>query len=102
MDLKNKVAIVTGGAAGIGEAIVHRLAHDGASVLIADLPGSAAADVRDSVIAHGGQAACYEGDLSEESHAQACVKAAVDTFGRLDVLASNAGVFTVLGETDTW
>lgn len=102
MSLDGKVAIVTGGGAGIGEAIVHTLAHKGAAVLIADLPGGTGSQVRDAVIAHGGKAALYEGDLTEDNHAEACVKAAIDAFGKLDILASNAGVFTKLGEVDCW
>ena len=102
MRLSGKVAIVTGGGAGIGEAIAHKFAHEGAAVLVADLPDSAAQDVADTINAQGGQAASYLGDLSEEDHAQACVRAAVDAFGRLDVLASNAGVFIAMGDVDTW
>ncbi len=102
MKLSNKVAIVTGGGSGIGEAIAHRFAHEGAAVLIADLPDSAAQDVADAINSFGGKAVAYLGDLSEESHAQGCVRAAVDAFGRLDVLASNAGVFIAMGEVDKW
>lgn len=102
MRLAQKMAIVTGGGAGIGEAIAHKFAREGASVLIADLPDSAGQEVADAIISAGGRACCFLGDLSEESQAKACVQSAIDAFGRLDVLASNAGVFVHVGEVDTW
>lgn len=102
MKLENKVAIVTGGAAGMGEAIAHKFVREGASVLVADLPDSAAQEVAAAITAHGGKAAHYLGDLSEEAHAKGCVQAAIGAFGRLDVLASNAGVFLQHAEIDKW
>lgn len=100
MRLKDKVAIVTGAGAGIGEAIAHKFAREGASVLVADLPGSDAQDVGDDIVKAGGRAAAYCGDLSDEAAAQACVEMAINAFGKLDVLASNAGVLTHIGEVD--
>ena len=102
MKLAKKVAIVTGGGSGIGEAIAHKFAQEGASVLIADLPDSAAKDVSESIVALGGKAAYFLGDLSDEQTAQACIKAVVEEFDQLDILASNAGVFVGMGEIDTW
>lgn len=96
MKLENKVAIVTGGASGIGEAIVLKFVREGAAVVVADLPDMAVQDVVDAINLQGGRAAAYLGDLSEEDHAKACVQVAVDTFGQLDILASNAGVFPQL------
>ena len=97
----DKVAIVMGGAFGIGEAIAHRFAHEGAAVVIAGLTDSAAQDVADAMTALGGEAVAYLGDLSDEADAKACVSAAVGAFGRLDILASNAGVFIAMDEVDT-
>lgn len=101
MRLEGKVAIVTGAGAGIGEAIAHKLALEGAAVLVADLPNSAAGEVAADIVKAGGRAVCHLADLSEEDGTEACVQAAVDAFGRLDILASNAGVFTHQDEVDT-
>ena len=101
MRLAGKTSIVTGGGAGIGEAIAHKFAREGASVLVADLPKSAARDVVSAIEDAGGRAACFMGDLAEEETAKACVQAALDAFGRVDVLASNAGVLIQAGEIDT-
>ncbi len=102
MRLANKTAIVTGGATGIGEAIAHKFAREGASVLVADLPESAAEHVSAAIKEKGGKASFFEGDLSDEKTANACIKAALDAFGQLDVLISNAGVFVHMGEIDKW
>ena len=102
MKLANKVALVTGGGSGIGEAISHKFAQEGASVFIADLSDSAAKDVSESIVALGGKAAYFLGDLSDDNAAKACIKAVIEEFGQLDILASNAGVFVGMGEIDTW
>ena len=102
MKLANKVALVTGGGSGIGEAISHKFAQEGATVFLADLSDSSVKDVCDTIISHGGKAAYFLGDLSEEKDAEAFVEAVIDHFGQLDILASNAGVFVGMGEIDTW
>lgn len=93
MRLHDKIAIVTGGCAGIGEAIAHKFAREGASVLVADLPDMPVQDTVDGINEAGGNAVAFLGDLAEEDQARACVQAALDAFGRVDILASNAGVF---------
>ncbi len=99
MRLAGKVAIVTGGGTGIGEAIAHRFAAEGAKVVVAGLPDDPVSDVVKQIAKQGGKASAYLGDLAEESHARACVEHAVSEFGRLDVLVNNAGVFLFTGET---
>lgn len=91
--LKDKIAIVTGGAGGIGEAIAHKFAREGASVLVADLPEMPVQDTVDGINEAGGKAIAFLGDLSDEEQARKCVQATVTAFGRVDILASNAGVF---------
>jgi NAD(P)-dependent dehydrogenase (short-subunit alcohol dehydrogenase family) len=99
--LQGKVAIVTGGGTGIGEAIAKKFAKEGAAVVVAGFPEDPVRAVADEITASGGKAVAFEGDLASEAMAKACVQAAVGTFGQLDILINNAGVFpaaTELGE----
>ncbi|HEX2899766.1 MAG TPA: glucose 1-dehydrogenase [Bacteroidia bacterium] len=91
--LKGKVAIVTGGGKGIGQAIVLRLAEAGAQVVIADIDPAAAAATEALVAQMGGVARVVVDDTSTIDDAAAVVQFAVDTFGRLDILVNNAGIF---------
>jgi NAD(P)-dependent dehydrogenase (short-subunit alcohol dehydrogenase family) len=92
MTKQQAVYIVTGGAAGIGEAAVNKLAAGGAAVVIADVDETAGARVASEVIATGGRAAFTRVDVSKEADTQAMVRFAVDTFGRLDGAVNNAGI----------
>ena len=102
--LDGKVSIVTGAAEGIGEAIAHKFAYEGAAGLVlAGLPDDpldqVAADVRDQ---YGVQVETFAGDLGEQAQAQACVQTALDAFGRLDVLVNNAGALPELAPVDEY
>jgi NAD(P)-dependent dehydrogenase (short-subunit alcohol dehydrogenase family) len=98
--LDNKVAIVTGGGTGIGEAICRTFARQGASVVVNGLPDDPIADVVAAILDEGGTAIPFAGDVSDESQADACVNAAIEAYGRLDILINNAGVLLVGSETD--
>lgn len=91
MRLKHRVIMVTGGAQGLGEGIVRRLADDGASVVIADMNGEKAKEVADSLNAEGHRALAVTVDVAEREQVQAAIKATVDAFGKLDVMFNNAG-----------
>lgn len=92
--LAGRVAVVTGGGRGIGEAIAHRLGEAGAAVAVADLDGGAAKAVAASVAgAHGIEARGYRVDVGEAGHAGWLVDAISADLGPLDVWVSNAGVF---------
>lgn len=98
--LTEKVAIVTGGGTGIGEAICLKFARDGAKVVISGLPGDPIDDVAAAIERDGGEALAVAGDVADESRAKACVDAALDRFGRIDVLVNNAGVLLTNTDTD--
>ena len=95
MDIRGKVAIVTGGASGIGAALAHRCAADGASgVVIADVDVRRAETVARALGAHALAVRC---DVSRESEIQALVQAAHGRFGRVDIYVSNAGILGPAG-----
>ncbi|MFB2893071.1 SDR family NAD(P)-dependent oxidoreductase [Aerosakkonemataceae cyanobacterium BLCC-F50] len=96
--LEGKVAIVTGAGTGIGEAIAHKFAKEGAKVVVNGLPSDPVSEVVEAIKKYGGQAVAYAGDISEEDHAQACVHAAITEFGNLHILINNAGVFLTTSE----
>ncbi len=88
--LEGKVAIVTGGALGIGGGTARRLAADGAKVLIVDVMEDAAAANVKRISDSGGTAIAMTGDVSQESVAKSMVERAVNEFGRLDIMVQNA------------
>ncbi|MGW0025483.1 SDR family NAD(P)-dependent oxidoreductase [Rhodococcus sp. NPDC003383] len=88
MRLAGKVAIVTGGAGGIGRGIVRAFTKEGAKVLFVDVDATAGAALEDEL---GSSTARFlEADISEETSADRIVAAAVDAFGKVDVLVNNA------------
>jgi NAD(P)-dependent dehydrogenase (short-subunit alcohol dehydrogenase family) len=93
--LKGKVAIVTGGATGIGKAIALRLAQDGASVVIADLQkyDRAAAEIAKATAS---RTLGLQIDVSSEADANLMAGEAMKAFGRLDILVNNAAIFSSL------
>ncbi len=92
MRFEGKVAVVTGGARGIGRAIALRLAREGAGVVVNYLSNQAAADETVSQIeAAGGKAIAAQCDVSNVAQAQALIDRAREVFGRVDVLVNNAG-----------
>lgn len=87
--LANKVAIIAGGARGIGAATARRLAEEGAHVVIGDLLEEQAREVADEIVAKGGKAIAVTLDGTKAASQAAIVKAALDAFGRLDIYHSN-------------
>ena len=86
--LQGRVALITGAAAGFGEAIARRFVAEGAKVLVADLDGSRAQDVAASL---GESARAVRCDVSRRADVDAAVAACVEAFGGVDILVNNAG-----------
>ena len=99
--LKGKVAIITGAGNGLGEAYAKLFAREGAAVVVNDLGGardgtggdiSAAQKVVNAVVADGGRAVANGDDVSSVAGGENILKTALDNFGRVDILISNAGI----------
>jgi NAD(P)-dependent dehydrogenase (short-subunit alcohol dehydrogenase family) len=90
--LNGKVALVTGGGGGIGEATARLFWGEGASVLVVDVNGEAGDKAAQGISASGERIAAFQADLTNESEAEKAVNEAVSRFGKLDVLANIAAV----------
>jgi len=92
MMLAGKVALVTGGASGIGRAAALRMAEEGARLIVADRDGEGAARTAATITQAGGKARGVAADVTDEAAVAAMVQAALNAFGRLDCAFNNAGV----------
>lgn len=90
--LKGKVALITGGGGGIGEATARLFWNEGAEVMIVDIDQAAANAAADSIAANGRGIAAISADLSQEPEAQRAVEQTIQTFGQLDILVNVAAV----------
>jgi NAD(P)-dependent dehydrogenase (short-subunit alcohol dehydrogenase family) len=90
--LKGKVALITGGAEGIGGAAVRLFAREGAKVVFCDVNEEAAQRTLDDVHQAGGDVSFFAADVSREEQVEGLVRHAVDTFGKLDCAVNNAGI----------
>ncbi|MGH8681319.1 MAG: 3-hydroxybutyrate dehydrogenase [Burkholderiales bacterium] len=92
MQFKDKTAFVTGAASGIGKRIAEVFAQEGASVAVADLNGAGADAAARELTTKGGKAIGIGADVTDESQVERAVAHAAETFGRIDILVSNAGI----------
>src|SRR5690606_8766991 len=95
--LEGRVAIVTGGARGIGSGIATVLAREGAAVVVADVEEALAGDTAREIRDAGGRAIATYLDVRDPVSAEACRELAIREFGDLDILVNNAGVLGVRG-----
>jgi NAD(P)-dependent dehydrogenase (short-subunit alcohol dehydrogenase family) len=89
--VKDRVAVVTGAANGLGREIAQVLAREGARLVLGDLDGGGLEGTAATITAAGGEAVCVVGDLTEEEAAGRLIEAAVSRFGRIDILVNNVG-----------
>ena len=106
-ELKDQVAVITGGAQGIGNAIARRYAAEGAKVVIADIDAEAGAAAADGLVGAGGQAAFVQCDVGRAEDVDQVVETAATRFGGVDILVNNAGDVVTLrhfldGDEDWW
>lgn len=101
MRLEGKVAIVTGGAQGMGRAIALRYAQEGAHVVIGDLKQADGQKVADEIRANNGKAVAVPVDVRNQQQVQTMIDTAVNEFGGLDILVNNAGVGKIIPFLET-
>ena len=92
MRLPDKVAIVTGGASGLGRGIALALAREGARVAVVDLNEAGARDTVEAIAKDGGQAAAWRADISDKSRIDQVVAEIISRWGTVDILVNNAGL----------
>jgi NAD(P)-dependent dehydrogenase (short-subunit alcohol dehydrogenase family) len=92
MRVANKVAVITGGAHGMGEAMVRLFAREGAKVVVADILEAEGTALAADIVAGGGDALFVKLDVAEEAEWEAAIAAVTDRFERIDILVNNAGI----------
>ncbi|PAE16549.1 short-chain dehydrogenase [Virgibacillus sp. 7505] len=90
--LDDRIAVVTGGATGIGRATASLFAKEGATVLVADIKKDEMTGLTESILSAGGKAEAYEVDVSDEDSVKKFADQVKDVYGKLDVLFNNAGI----------
>lgn len=93
--LDEKIALITGGGQGIGEAISIRLAKEGANIIVSDIDLNSATETAEKIKAMGCRSIVIRADVSNNKDVEEMVKSAMDEFGRIDILVNNAGILTL-------
>jgi dihydroanticapsin dehydrogenase len=93
--MKDRVAVITGGGQGIGEAICKKFAFEGAAVAVADINCETGKSAADAINASGGTAQFFETDVTIEASIRDTVSSVVSTFGKINVLVNSAVVFVL-------
>ena len=92
MRLANKIGLVTGAGSGIGRAIARRFAAEGVSLVLSDISEAGLQETADMISEYSGHSISVLGDVSLPAHAERMVQAAVEQWGRLDIVVNNAGI----------
>lgn len=90
--LKNKVAVITGGSSGLGEAMGILFSKEGAKIVIADVDEDKGKQVENKVKNNGGEARFVHLDVTQEASWQKAINETIDTFGQLDIMVNSAGL----------
>lgn len=93
LNLRDKVALVTGGASGIGRETVLLLAEEGAKVIVCDMVIDQAQKVADEAKAKGSNAVAVKADVTDHAEVNRMAEQALHAFGKIDILVNNAGIF---------
>ncbi len=101
MRFRDKVAIVTGGARGIGKAIADKMAEEGANVVVVDKDPDTLKDTVEGIRNRGGKAIAVIGDMTKAEDINQMVQATIEQFGKIDILVNNVGLFTFEPFLDT-
>lgn len=101
MRFRDKVAIVTGGARGIGKAIADKMAEEGANVVLVDKDPDTLKDTVEGIRNRGGRAIAVIGDMTKAEDINQMVRATIEQFGKIDILVNNVGLFTFEPFLDT-
>ena len=91
MKLQDRVAIVTGGGAGIGRSVCVNMVKEGGKVVVADIDQAAAQETADSIKKEGGDALAIKTDVTQKPDTQALAETTLKTYGKIDILVNNAG-----------
>ena len=97
---KDKIAIVTGGASGMGRAVCEQMGRHGATMVVADINQEGAKEVAESIVAAGGQARAVRLDVTQREDVHALVNETAREHGRLDLIFNNAGIGILGDERD--